>query len=114
MSSGDAGSGRVHLGAGVGFHAQVPRGQKQNLLVLADACRLTGTLWLAGGTDDQEGRAGFIPAGEVVEVGILAIRIEVQHRLFGSEEDGDSAMKIIAKRDTTSVVVARRLLLECR
>ena len=63
-------------------------------------------------TDDQKGGAGFVPAGEVVEVRVLTVRIEVQHRLFGSEKDRDSPMQLVAKRDTPRMVVGRRLFIE--
>ena len=63
-------------------------------------------------TDDHEGGAWLIPSGEVVEVGILSVWIEIQHGLFGSEKNGDAAVQFVAKRDPAGVIVGGGLFFE--
>ena len=104
---------RIHLGAGVGFHAQIARGQEEDFLVIARVRGLAGALGLVGWADDHQRCAGLVPAGQVVEVRILAIGIEVEHRLFRGEEDGNATVQGIAKRNAASVVVTGGLFFEC-
>src|SRR6478735_6335055 len=73
---------------------------------------LAWALGLIGWTNNQQGRTRFVPAGQVVKVGVLTIGIEIEHRLFRCEENGHAAMQRISKRDATRKVVAGGLFFE--
>ena len=68
--------------------------------------------WVAPMWPPEEGGAGLIPAGEVVEVGILAEGIEVGKGLVGGEDDGDALVEGSAEADAAVVVVGGGLAVE--
>ena len=99
--AGCAGSVRAELLAGVALHAHVARGQEKDLAIGAGRAR---TVRRRCRLDEQRG-SGLIPAGEVVEVSVLAVGHEVELGLFGGEEDGDSAIELFSQAYPASVVV---------
>ena len=99
--------GRIHLHAGVLFHAQVARGQKQNLLVGA---RRGGLGCVA---HDQKRRAGLVPAGQIVEIRVLPVGHEVKLRFFRGEEHGHAAIQLGCQRHAPGVVHVGRLFFKC-
>ena len=103
---GHAGSGGIHLHAGVGFHAQIARGQKENFLV---GVRRGGLRSIAF---DQQRRARLIPSRQVIEVGVLAVGHEIQLRFFRGEQNGDAALQFAGKGYAARVKDAGRLLVE--
>jgi hypothetical protein len=65
-----------------------------------------------GGSFDEERGAGLVPAGEVLEVGVLAVRGEVGEGLVGGEDDGDALIEGSTEADTAVVVVGGGLTVQ--
>ena len=92
----------VEPGAGVALDAGVAGGEKENFAVAADGVQVLAD----GGSFDEERGAGLIPAGEVIEVGILAVGGEVGDGFVGGEEDGDALVEGSAEADAAVVGAA--------
>ena len=63
-------------------------------------------------TDDHQRRARLVPAGEVVEVGVLAVGVEVERRPFGGKQDRYAAVEFCGQRHAARVVRTGGLLFE--
>ncbi len=100
------GRGGVHLRAGVRFHAQVARGQEENLFVGV------GRAGLRRIALDQQRRTRLVPTRQVIEVRVLAVRHEVQHRLFCGEQYRDPALQFAGKGQAARMKDAGWLLIE--
>ena len=98
----------VELGAGVALDAGVAGGEKENFAVAADGVQVLAD----SGSFDEERGAGLVPAGEVIEVGVLAVGGEVGDGLVGGEEDGDALVEGSAEADAAVVVVGGGLTVE--
>jgi len=62
--------------------------------------------------DDEQGRAGLVPTGEVVEVFVLAVGCEIEDGLFAGEDDGGAAFELLREGGAPRVVGGRGLLFE--
>src|SRR5215469_11792312 len=61
---------------------------------------------------DQQRRARLVPAGQVVEIAVLPVGVEVENRLFGSEQNSNAAVELAGEGHTTRVIGRGGLLLE--
>jgi hypothetical protein len=102
------GGGCVELGAGVALFAKVAGGEEEDFAVGAGGVESVGGGW----GDEEEGGSGLVPAGEVVEVGVLAVGSEVGFGLFGGEEDRDALVEGFAEMDAAGVIVGGGLAVE--
>src|ERR1700683_5812035 len=105
---GCVGGGGVELGAGEALGAEIAGGEGGDFAGAAGGVEVVADV----GRDNEEGGAGLIPAGEVVEVGILAEGIEVGEGLVGGEDDGDAVVEGSAEADAAVVVVGGGLAVE--
>ena len=101
-----AGRRGVHLHAGVGFHAQVARRQKENLSVGARRGSLRRI------AHNHQRRARLVPSRQVIEIGVLPVGHKVQHRLFGGKQNRHPALQLRGQRHAPRVIGAGGLLLQ--
>ncbi len=99
-------SRRVHFHAGVFFHAQIARGEKQNFPIYA------GRGCVRRIADDDESGARLCPACEVIEIRVLPVGHEIELRFFCREENGDAAMQLSRERHAPGMEHVGRLFRE--